>query len=200
MTTVVVDGRLLELEKIIRRHERGFIEVGMALGEIKRKSLFRSRGYSSFPEYVQGEWNWERNYANRMIAAAKTANESVPNGTVQPPKTEAASRELAKAGTPEAVAEVWEQVVQEHGEDATAEQVEQAVIDFIEGPEVANQIADDGLLEDDLVLTVEDPPTEWLEEISDVINAAYENGWSLDAIWQRALDTIQTIDQDWHAE
>src|SRR5512137_3006351 len=88
------DQRLTELEKTIARGKKTFVEVGLALAEIRDLRLYR-REYAGFEEYCRKKWGWEKRYACYVIAGAE-AVKSLPEkvGTAVP--TLAAARELAR--------------------------------------------------------------------------------------------------------
>ncbi|HOA61606.1 MAG TPA: hypothetical protein PKK57_09630 [Verrucomicrobiota bacterium] len=89
--------RLAELEKMIARGKQTFVEVGLALAEIRDLRLYKGE-YSSFREYCQKKWGWEKRYTNYVIAGAEAVR-SLPEkvGTAVP--TLAAARELARVPT-----------------------------------------------------------------------------------------------------
>jgi hypothetical protein len=82
---------------MIARGKQTFVEVGLALAEIRDLRLYK-REYSSFREYCQKRWGWEKRYTNYVIAGAE-AVQSLPEqvGTAVP--TLAAARELARVPT-----------------------------------------------------------------------------------------------------
>jgi hypothetical protein len=88
------DERLAELEKMIAKGQKTFVEVGLALAEIRDLRLYK-REYSNFAEYCREKWGWEKRYTNYVIAGAE-AVQSLPEkvGTAVP--TLAAARELAR--------------------------------------------------------------------------------------------------------
>lgn len=100
--------RLAELEKVIAKGQKTFVEVGLALVEIRDLRLFK-REYSSFNEYCQKRWGWEQRYTRYVIAGAE-AVKSLPEGTRSLVNHETAARELAKAA-PEQRAGVVQAVV-----------------------------------------------------------------------------------------
>jgi len=63
------DERLAELEKVIAKGQKTFIEVGLSLAEIRDTKLYR-REYSGFEEYCRKKWGWSRQHAYRLIEAA----------------------------------------------------------------------------------------------------------------------------------
>ena len=107
-----IDGtkRLAELEKTIAHGKKTFVEVGLALAEIRDSRLYKLE-YDSFREYCQQKWGWEKRYTNYVIAGAE-AVQSLPGqvGTIVP--SEAAARELAKIPTEQRV-EVVEMIAGE---------------------------------------------------------------------------------------
>lgn len=115
-------GRLAELEKVI---EHGVINIGNAMREIRDDRLYRET-HSTFEDYCQERWGYGRNYINKQIAAASTA-ELV--GTNVPIPNEAQARELTPLARerPEEAARVWDEVIEEHGKDVTAADVRHAV-------------------------------------------------------------------------
>jgi hypothetical protein len=64
------DQRLTELEKMIARGKKTFVEVGLALAEIRDLRLYR-REYSGFQEYCQKKWGWEKRYTNYVQTSEK---------------------------------------------------------------------------------------------------------------------------------
>ena len=62
--------RLAELEKTIAKGKETFVEVGLALAEIRDLRLYK-REYSGFAEYCQAKWGWERRYTDYVIAGAE---------------------------------------------------------------------------------------------------------------------------------
>ena len=82
--------RLEELEKLIAKGQKTFVEVGLALAEIRDLRLYK-REYSGFEEYCRKKWGWTKQHAYRLIEAA-------PGGkSHQLVTSEGAARELAKA-------------------------------------------------------------------------------------------------------
>ena len=86
--------RLKELEKVIAKGQKTFVEVGLALVEIRDLRLFKGE-YSSFTEYCQKKWGWEQRYTRYVIAGAEAVR-SLPEGVGTLVHHEAAARELAK--------------------------------------------------------------------------------------------------------
>src|ERR1041384_468500 len=87
--------RLAELEKTIARGKKTFVEVGLALAEIRDLRLYK-REYSGFQEYCQQKWGWNRTYAHYMIEGAEVMK-SLPEKVFTMVNTERQARELGKA-------------------------------------------------------------------------------------------------------
>ena len=108
------DQRLAVLEKTIARGKKTFIEVGLALAEIRDLRLYR-REYSGFNEYCQKKWGWGKAYAYRLIDAAEVVKVSPIGDKI---KTESQARELGKV-EPEQRAGIVQAIV-DAGEPMTA--------------------------------------------------------------------------------
>ncbi len=108
--------RLAELEKTIARGKKAFVEVGLALAEIRDLRLYKHE-YGSFNEYCQKKWGWTRQYVNYQIAGAKVTA-ALPEKVATIVATESQARELAKAPAGKR-AEVVQAVVDE-GKPVTA--------------------------------------------------------------------------------
>jgi hypothetical protein len=65
--------RLDELESIIERGMQTFVEVGMALLEIRDKKLYK-KDHQTFEDYCHKRWGWERRHGYELIAAAQVAS------------------------------------------------------------------------------------------------------------------------------
>ena len=89
--------RLAELEKVIARGKQTFVEVGLALAEIRDLRLYK-REYGSFSEYCREKWGWERRYTDYVIAGAE-AVKSLPEKVSTAVLTLAGARELARVPT-----------------------------------------------------------------------------------------------------
>ena len=81
-------SRFDELEGIIDKGLKTFIEVGEALGEIRDARLYRQE-YDNFEAYCRDKWNYSRFYAHRLIEGARIA--MLPTGNLA---NEAQAREL----------------------------------------------------------------------------------------------------------
>lgn len=63
-------SKLDALEKIITKGKRSFVEVGLALAEIKEAKLYR-QAHKIFAEYCESKWGWTSAYANYTIQGAE---------------------------------------------------------------------------------------------------------------------------------
>lgn len=121
MSQAIVTTRLVELEQTIERGLTTFVEVGLALLEIRDSRLYRQT-HGTFEEYCRERWGWKRGYADHQIRAAQIATI-----VAIPPKNEAQARELARLDDPNEIRDVWHEVRAEHGDDVTAKDIRQAV-------------------------------------------------------------------------
>lgn len=119
-----------------------YVEVGTALREIQDSRLYTSE-FSTFEAYCQERREWGRAYVYRQIDAANVTASLMPIGTkpetenpLPAPHSESVARELVPVlhDDPEQVAEVWGEVVQEHGPEPTAVQVREHVQKRLIGP------------------------------------------------------------------
>lgn len=120
------DNRLRELEATIKAGVRTFVDVGLALLEIRDSRLYRA-SHATFDAYCRERWGMSKTHANRQIDAAGVAGLLAPMGVI--PATERQARELvplAHADEQEAV-EVWQELRWEHGDRVTAGLVREAV-------------------------------------------------------------------------
>lgn len=86
------EARLEELERGI---ERRYIEIGLALEEIRVEKLYAVRGLT-WEQYTRKQWKISSRHANRLRAAARLVEEIGPTGPV--PATERAIRPLVTKG------------------------------------------------------------------------------------------------------
>lgn len=118
---------LVENEEIVDRGLATFVEVGLALMQIRDERQYREAGYDRFEDYCNERWQFGRHRANRLIEAAEVTSLVVPVGTTDGPvpQSERVARELAPVAreSPEQAREVWAETVAEHGDKPTARQV-----------------------------------------------------------------------------
>ena len=120
---------LEQLEAVVDRGLASFVEVGQALLAIRDNGLYKQRGYSRFEDYCQERFRLSRPRAYQLMEAAETVEAVSTIVDTKPPENEAQVRPLAPLAKkdPEAAAEVWRQVKEEHGDKTTAQHVEAAV-------------------------------------------------------------------------
>ena len=111
--------RLVELEKTIARGKKTFVEVGLALAEIRDLRLYK-REYGGFEEYCREKWGWEKAYANHVIRAADVVK-SLPDNLATIVATETQARELAKIPAEHRAGVV--QAVLDEGKPVTAAEI-----------------------------------------------------------------------------
>ncbi len=106
------------LESVIEHGRQIFVDVGNALTEIRDRRLYQEQGYHTFEGYCLERWGWTASRSRQLIAAAEVVNvlESVTTVT---PTTESQARELVPLmrHAPEQVANVFEELRAEHGDD-----------------------------------------------------------------------------------
>ncbi len=117
------DQRLAELEKTIARGKKTFVEVGLALAEIRDLRLYR-RQYSGFAEYCREKWGWEKAYANHVIRAADVVK-ALPHETATMVANERVARELGKAEPSERAGVV--QAIVDSGKPVTAAEIKRRI-------------------------------------------------------------------------
>jgi hypothetical protein len=129
-------------EEVIEKGMSTFVEVGQALARIREGKLYRDT-HGTFAAYVKERWGHTRRWAELTIQSA-TASQRVNdanNCSHSAPANEAQARELAKA-PPEKQADIWAEVVEEHGEEVTAAKVAEAVARSA-GPELVDDVEPD---------------------------------------------------------
>lgn len=70
---------LADLEAVIKRGLKSFVEVGNALREIRDGRLYKAL-YSTFEEYCQERWGITRNRAYEQIRASEIVSHAIQNG------------------------------------------------------------------------------------------------------------------------
>ncbi len=104
-------------EQTIARGLKSFLEVGLALKEIKDGRLYRSE-YDTFEEYCVRRWEMSRPRAYALCAASEVVADLSPIGDIRLlPENEAQTRPLTRLKTSEHRQRAWEMAV----EIATAE-------------------------------------------------------------------------------
>jgi len=83
---------LAEHEVVIERGLKTFIDVGLRLGVVRDKRLYRGK-YATFEDYCEHRWSFSDRRARQLIDAAGIVA-ALPSGTIVPPSTESQAREL----------------------------------------------------------------------------------------------------------
>ena len=131
--TLAESGRLVELERTIKRGLETFLEVGEALAEIRDKKLYRIE-YSTFEAYCRDKWKMSDRRARQLIDSVAIV-ESIGKSGTHVPVSEAQVRPLAKL-EPKKRAEAFSLAVElAKGKEPTMDQVAQAVAEALEKPE-----------------------------------------------------------------
>ncbi len=76
-------SRLKQLERVIKAGEKTFVEVGLALTEIRDSKLYREE-HGSFEKYMDRVWGWTKQYGYQLMAASKVVNEITNNKNLSP--------------------------------------------------------------------------------------------------------------------
>lgn len=123
--TVAEADRLGELEAVVERGRRAFVEVGAALAEIRDSRLYRAT-HATFDDYCRERWSISRSRGYRLIDAAEVAELMSPIGDI--PSSESVARELAPLkDDPEEMREAWAEAVEVSNGQPTAAEVRQCV-------------------------------------------------------------------------
>jgi hypothetical protein len=128
--TVIERRDLQRLETQIENGLKTFLQVGLALKEIRDLKLYRE-DFGTFEKYVASRWEHDRRWAYRLIEAADISK-CVQLDTK--PNTESQYRELAKL-EPEKIPEVWQAVTkncEETGEQPTAKKIKAIAAEIVE--------------------------------------------------------------------
>ncbi len=104
--TQAEQGRLDNLEDTIERGLSTFVSVGLALGEIRDRRLYRE-SHATWEDYCRDRWHVTDRRVRQLMAAATVVKEIGETGTNgSAPTTERQARELVPL-TPEQRQEVW---------------------------------------------------------------------------------------------
>lgn len=124
--------RLLELESSIERGKKTFIEVGLALCEIRDRRLYRSE-HATFEDYCRMKWNFTRQYVNQIISGA-AAVKSLPPGLETIVSNQGQARALARVPSEQRSAVVKSAVTQAGGRAITAKDIQRVARGGERGP------------------------------------------------------------------
>lgn len=100
--------KLGDLELIIEKGLQTFVEVGVALAQIREQRLYR-QSHETFEAYCQDRWGWTSRRARQLIASSEVL-EGLPTGTIVP-QNEGQARELARVPEDKR-ADVWDEAVE----------------------------------------------------------------------------------------
>jgi hypothetical protein len=104
--------RLGELESVIERGRQTFLEVGLALEEIRKKRLYRAE-FATFRDYCAARWDFTDRWARQLIDSAAVVSNLKQSGTMVPlPSSKRQIRPLIGLPAPEQ-AEAWTAAVAE---------------------------------------------------------------------------------------
>jgi len=122
---------LADNEAVIKRGLIQVWEVAAALADIREQKQYREAGFKTFEEYCETRWNFNRDYANKLIRGAEVVQnvqQNLDTRVSKMPSNEAQTRAIREATKEPAVqAEVWSQAVEDAGgEQPTAPQIREA--------------------------------------------------------------------------
>jgi hypothetical protein len=119
--------RLRELEAVVDRGVRTFVEVGLALGEIRDRRLYRET-HATFEDYLRERWRMSRPRAYELMRGAQAVEVVSAMADIEPPPNARVARELAPLlDEPEVLREAWAELRDEYGDRITAADVRQLV-------------------------------------------------------------------------
>ena len=117
-------------ERTIARGLKSFLEVGMALKEIRDKRLYRQH-YRTFEEYCARRWDFSRPRAYELVAASEVVADLSAIADIRLlPENEAQARPLTRLKHPAHRQEAWQlavQMAEAQGRAVTARDAEKAV-------------------------------------------------------------------------
>jgi phage N-6-adenine-methyltransferase len=108
--TVTEQDRLAMCEEVIEQGLATFVDVGMALLEVRDSRLYRL-AYPTFEAYCEARWNMSRKRAYDLTFAAQVVQSLSPIGDIRMPTNEAQAREL-RGLNPDEQREVWQAAVE----------------------------------------------------------------------------------------
>jgi hypothetical protein len=123
----------MSFEEVVGTGWNSFVQVGLALGQIREKRLYRET-YPTFESYCRVRWQYGRDYVDRLISAAQVFNRLLTICQQTKPEHESQVRPLIGL-TPEQAGQVWEAAVAKAGSRRiTAAIVKSAMHDLKIGP------------------------------------------------------------------
>ena len=118
--------RMVELERVVDTGLYTFVEVGLALKEIRDSKLYRTK-HPTFGDYCRQRWRFTRTYGHRLIVAAEVAGDLSPIGN-KLLTCEAQARELGPLSA-ERRREVWLKVTAPGHPPPTAKRIREAILE-----------------------------------------------------------------------
>lgn len=123
---------LEERERVVKEGKDTFVKVGLALLEIREGRGYKLRGYATFEEYIQNQFEFSRRHAYRLMDAAETAIDIKNVTKLVTIENEAQAREIKEIGKetfiekaqaalatkdPKKIAKTFRDIVKEHREE-----------------------------------------------------------------------------------
>jgi hypothetical protein len=116
--------RLSVLEGVVKSGLQTFVEVGLALAEIRDRRLYRQT-HATFETYLDERWSMSRSRGYRLIDGARVAQLVSPIGDIA---NEAQARELVPLlDQPEELTEAWEEAMHVSNGKPTAATITESV-------------------------------------------------------------------------
>lgn len=120
---------LADLEAVIERGLKTFLEVGEALTGIRDGRLYKEAGFETFERYCRDKWGLSKTHANRQVHAAALARALAPMGVTI--GSERAARAFGPvAQSPADLNAVAGRLLAEYGSDPLTERQVRAAVDF----------------------------------------------------------------------
>lgn len=120
-------NRLRRCEVRIERGLAVFVDVGLALAEIRDERLYRADGYDLFPDYCEQRWGVSYRVARHRIVAAQISHALKMNNCSFLPTCEGQTRPLARLEPDERLA-VWRAVVDRAPKDRGVPRITAALV------------------------------------------------------------------------
>ena len=79
---------LAECELVVERGQQTFIEVGLALLEIRDRRLYRD-SWGTFEDYCRERWGWTREHGYRLMQGAEVAQNVISTSQFAPSQSQA---------------------------------------------------------------------------------------------------------------
>ena len=204
------ENRFAELEGIIERGQKSFLEVGAALIEIKNSKLYQNT-HGTFEAYCKQRWGFSYRQGKHLIDAVNVMeNLENMNPGSEKPEHEKHARPLAKL-PPEKQPEAWAKAVETAPSGkVTAKHVESVVDDMINDEDLDNhkptatnqkpkEVARHSLMDLNKDIqkdfNINDAFKEAFDAMLNAIEKAFSGGWkdmSKEAVLNH-LDTINNL-------